>query len=177
MIRLILNLFLYAIAYFIFSCNPSEPSSADDKYNSPETDRKLDISTMPPGEVVHATSGKKWVVDVENKTIQLNPDFDSSVADPARMIAALNEEYPQIKLAAYKMKQDTLFTRITDAVYLTEQMGSTGAADYLADVIINLTSITGVRYVLISFREGSHASPGIWSREDFKDFRMLTSKN
>jgi hypothetical protein len=177
MIRSIFLISLYVITSFLLSCNPSEPSSPNDKDNLPETDKKVDISTMPPGEVVHATSGKKWVVDVENKTIQLNPDFDSSVADPARMIAAINEEYPQIKLAAYKLKQDTLFTRITDAIYLTEQMGSTGAADYLADVIINLTSITGVRYVLISFREGSHASPGIWSREDFKDFRMLTSKN
>ncbi len=177
MIRSIFLISLFVITSFLLSCNPSEPSSPNDKDNLPETDKKVDFSTMPPGEVIYATSGKKWVVDVENKTIQLNPDFDSSVANPARMIAALNEEYPQIKLVAYKMKQDTLFTHITDAGYLTEQMGSTGAADYLADVIINLTSITGVHYVLISFREGSHASPGIWSRDDFNDFRLVTLNN
>jgi hypothetical protein len=45
--------------------------------------------------------------------------------------------------------------------------GTHGASAYLAEVIYNLTEITGVDFVNFRFNEGEHAAPGTYSRTDF----------
>jgi hypothetical protein len=52
-------------------------------------------------------------------------------------------------------------------------MGTGGATFYLAETVINLTSVNNVRFVKIDFEEGSHASPDIWSKEDFSDYEEI----
>jgi hypothetical protein len=52
-------------------------------------------------------------------------------------------------------------------------MGTSGAAQYLAEVIINLTSVNKIKYVKIDFDEGSHATPGIWSAKDFNYYKEI----
>jgi hypothetical protein len=83
------------------------------------------------------------------------------------IIQILNETYPEIALRFTKSSNDTLFVKISNSKYLTQQMGSSGPEVYLADVTYNLTEIPGINYVAILFKEGDHASPGIYSRTDF----------
>jgi hypothetical protein len=83
------------------------------------------------------------------------------------IIQILNETYPEIPLRFTKSSNDTLFVKISNSNYLTQQMGSSGPEVYLADVTYNLTEIPGINYVAILFKEGDHASPGIYSRTDF----------
>jgi hypothetical protein len=49
-------------------------------------------------------------------------------------------------------------------------MGSTGAEVYVADVVLNLTAVPGIKYVDIQLKEGSHMQPGVWSLEDFTKY-------
>ena len=102
-----------------------------------------------------------------------NLKFKTEYLNVDTLIKGFNELYPNIKLDKVKMSGDTLFTKIIDSEYLAERMGTSGAALYLADVIINLTSVEGVKYVKIDFDEGSHASPGIWSAKDFSDYKEI----
>ncbi|RYF84325.1 MAG: hypothetical protein EON98_09525 [Chitinophagaceae bacterium] len=81
--------------------------------------------------------------------------------------------YPNIRLEKVKQSNDTLYTQIKNANYLTEQMGSAGSEQYIAQAVLNLTSAPGVKYVRIDFEVGSHAMPDVWSKENFKDFKEV----
>ena len=86
------------------------------------------------------------------------------------LIAGLNQYYENIFLEKIKISGDTIYTVIKNSKYLAEQMGSTGAEIYVADVVLNLTAVPGIKYVSINMQEGSHAQPGIWRMDDFKKY-------
>jgi hypothetical protein len=89
------------------------------------------------------------------------------------LIKGLNEYYENVYLEKEKLSGDTLYTIIRDSKYLSQQMGSTGAEMYLADVILNLTTVPGVKYVKIEMEAGDHMQPGTWSAEDFKNYQPI----
>jgi len=114
-----------------------------------------------------------WNTDLDNKVMSKNPDFKSSNLSIDSIIKGLNLKYREILLEKIKLSHDTLYTQIKNSEYLGEQIGSTGAAFYLAETIINLTSVKGVKYVNMDFAEGSHAAPGVFTRKDFEDFKLV----
>ncbi len=111
--------------------------------------------------VLNDSSGRLEMKKVENT----GPDTLSTAA----VISFLNTSNINVQLVLVKTSGDTLYLRIPDAMYLTQQMGSTGPTIYLAQVIYNLTEIPGINYVNLDFDEGDHASPGTFNRESFKD--------
>jgi hypothetical protein len=97
---------------------------------------------------------------------RLRPVVTDSLT-PANILQLLNETYPEIPLRVTKLSNDTIFVKINNSNYLTQQMGSSGPEVYLADVTYNLTEIPGINFVAIVFKAGDHASPDIYSRTDF----------
>mgnify|MGYP003592108052 CR=1 FL=1 len=95
----------------------------------------------------------------------MGPD---SLSIPATL-AYLNTAYPNIKLDLVKISNDTVYLKIDEANYLTQQMGSSGPTLYLSEVVYDLTEIPGIRNVSFAMEEGDHAGPGVYSRESFKD--------
>lgn len=88
---------------------------------------------------------------------------------PEAVVSYLNSMNNNVQLAILKISGDTVYLKIQEASYLTQQMGSTGSTMYLAQVIYNLTEIAGINYVMLDFEEGDHASPGTFTRDSFKD--------
>jgi len=84
-------------------------------------------------------------------------------------IKYLNNINPFVKLEYIKTSNDTIYIKIPDANYLTQQMGSTGPTMYFAGAVYNLTEIPGIKYVNFDFDEGDHAMPGVLHRESFND--------
>lgn len=80
-----------------------------------------------------------------------------------------NNAYPRIRLELVKTSNDTIYLKIDDATFLTQQMGSSGSILYLAAVVYNLTELTGIKYVTLNFEEGDHARPGTYNRESFSN--------
>lgn len=85
------------------------------------------------------------------------------------VMSFLNAKFPNVQLAFVKASNDTLFIKIPESTYLTQQMGSSGPSYFFAEVVYNLTEINGVRYVNFDFDEGDHASPGTMSRDSFHE--------
>lgn len=83
------------------------------------------------------------------------------------MLSRLNQIYPEIRLEMDRSSGDTVFLKIRNAKYFTQQMGSTGAEAYMAEVTYNMTEVPNIDYVHFSFKEGDHAAPGTYSRTDF----------
>ncbi len=88
---------------------------------------------------------------------------------PQAVVNFLNSSNPTITLTFLKTSGDTVFVKIPDATYLTQQMGSSGPLAYFASAVYNLTEIPGIRYANFDFEEGDHAQPGTFTRESFKE--------
>lgn len=112
-----------------------------------------------------------WTVDVAEKT--LKKPKSSLTPLLGVVIGSLNAQYPDIQLTNPVLNRDTLMLRIPKSDYFTNQIGSSGAAQYLAQAIINLTSVPGIKFVKIDFEMGSHASPGVWSRANFPGYIII----
>jgi hypothetical protein len=102
--------------------------------------------------------------------IKKNPDADMFNLEPVDMVDAINFKYPQIKLEWLKQEGKRAFVKIEDARYLTRESGTEGAMAYLAEVTFSLTEFKGIEEVDIAFQEGDHARPGLYTRENFKNF-------
>lgn len=87
----------------------------------------------------------------------------------AALIEVLNKRAENCKIKYLKQKNDTLHIRILNDEVLTEQLGTTGAYCYLGETVYTLTENDLVKQVKIDFTEGSHAAPGVYSRESFAD--------
>ena len=168
--------FVLILSFLFFACNDS---STELKSVDKDTTRQLINQDISPKVVIADTSKMAgtilyvWLVDFDNKTKKRNPKFKKEYLNVDTLIKGLNELYPNIKLDKVKISSDTLFTKILDSEYLGERMGTNGAALYLANLIINLTSVDKIKYVKIDFDEGSHATPGIWSAKDFNDYKEI----
>lgn len=156
---------------FLFSCsNNADNKTADDSTRIREL--TVDSTEM---DVVELSKEDYyiWKVDVDEKTIRKNPKLGDDQLGVDTLIIGLNEMYPKVKLEKVKQSNDTLYTQIKDADYLTEQMGSAGSEAYLAQAVLNLTAVPGVNFVRIDFELGSHAMPDVWSKKSFKDYKVV----
>ncbi len=88
---------------------------------------------------------------------------------PEGVVTFLNNNFPHVQLVIDKTSGDTLFLKIPQPTWLTQQMGSSGPSVYFAEVVYNLTEIPGIHYVNFDFEEGDHAQPGTFNRDSFKD--------
>lgn len=140
----------------VFSCN----NSAD---NEPEPEDSIEVEpqTLLWQASMNDSSGKMEMI--KDKPAGL----DSLSAEA--VIEYLNMTNPNIDLQFARISGDTVYVRIPNALYLTQQMGSTGPTYYFASAVFNLTEVPGIRYVNFDFEEGDHAAPGVMSRESFKN--------
>jgi hypothetical protein len=95
--------------------------------------------------------------------------LDSIPRNPDELINILNRRKSNCKIEFLKMTGDSISIRILDDEYLTEQMGSSGAMCYLAETVFTLTENDLIKFVRIEMDYGSHASPGLYTRDNFKD--------
>ena len=151
----------------------------DDKIADTDTSRIADTIFTPLAhpdssyEIVSADRYYIWEVNAVKKTLKKNPAIATVNANIDSVISGLNRQYEDILLQKVTVKADTLQLRIPESDFFTNQMGSSGPSQYLAQAVINLTSVPGIKYVQIDFREGSHAAPGTWSRKDFPGYIII----
>ncbi len=98
--------------------------------------------------------------------------LDSTSKSPDELINILNKRKPKSKIEFIKKVGDTITIKILDDEYLTEQMGTSGANCYLAETIFTLTENGLIKFVRIEMEYGSHASPGLYARDYFKDLKI-----
>ncbi|MEO5912109.1 MAG: hypothetical protein ABIP95_14555 [Pelobium sp.] len=158
-----LTLILIAAVSFI-ACNQDsktvneQDSVINSEMNSNE--KPVEIADVPWAAVTDTTTQKIAMVKSDLVT-----ENDLS---PENVIEALGRKYPEIKLVWLKQQHDTAFVSIPDANYLTRGSGSMGAQIFLSETTYSFTSIPGIKFVNYAFKEGDHASPGTFTRQDFE---------
>ena len=86
------------------------------------------------------------------------------------LLAALKQRHPQVNLVLDHFSGDTAYIRIPNAQHLTQNMGSAGATLFLIEATYGFTAIPHVEVVNFAFKEGDHAVPGAYTRQDFQEF-------
>lgn len=111
-----------------------------------------------------------WQADLDDSSgrlIMKRSEEGPQFLTVASVLQFLNDNNENVKLEFLRTSNDTVYLKIPQAAYLTQQMGSTGATMKLATIIYDLTEIPGIRYVNLDFEEGDHAQPGTFSRDYF----------
>ena len=94
---------------------------------------------------------------------------DSLGQSPNELVEILNKRNQQPKIEYIDIISDTIKIKIINDEFLIEKMGTTGAYCYLGETVFTLTENDLIRFVEIEMESGSHASLGIYNRNDFKD--------
>ncbi len=150
-------IFLIAVFFIGWSCG-------NNQVDEPGTDNDTTMSVQ---------SSYQWQAALNDSTgrLELKKILTQGVdnSSPQTIIDPVNQMYPEIKLDYIKTSNDTVYLKIDDARYLTQQMGSAGPPVYLASLIYNLTGLPYINFVHLAFEGGDHAQPGTFTRESFKN--------
>ncbi|MEO8820802.1 MAG: hypothetical protein ABI267_04985 [Ginsengibacter sp.] len=158
---------------FIFACNsnnneeiktPPEKEVIDTVSNNNSADSTRTIINRSMIWTVEQQSPKKDKLKAPDST-QIN-SFSAS-----QLIDLLNQNYPDIHLNLVKISHDTMYVNIPESQKLTNEIGDTGAENYLASTTFTLTELKNIKFVNINMQAGDHAEPGVYSRDDFKNLR------
>src|SRR5690606_3731250 len=125
-----LRLGLTVSALITLSCqNESRHNASEALQEDPASEIAADMGAPLPALPYIA------VFDDESEQLQAqkNPDFDRTSLTLDALTLALRTNYPEIGLEVDRISNDTLFVRIADASYLTQQMGSSGAQVYIME--------------------------------------------
>lgn len=114
-----------------------------------------------------------WSVDydsISNKGfLVIGTLLDSIGQSINELIRILNKRYNEPKIKFIDLTNDTIKIKIENDEFLTERMGSAGAECFLGETVFTLTETETIKYVNIEMDYGSHASPEVYSRINFKD--------
>lgn len=158
------NLILLGGILVVTSCNneASKEESAEDTLVVEET------VLLPEEKLI-------WVTDFDTTKgeffLRQQRKPDPATLNAQDLINDINAAWEDIQLQFIKISSDTIYVSIPNSEFLTQRMGSSGPASYLAATTFTLTELKGIKYVNYDFEEGEHLSPGTFSREDFKDFK------
>jgi hypothetical protein len=163
------RILLLAVITAVVSCNANKEEAI--KSSSIETIE--DSATVEPTlQYIPESKLYVWKANFDYTKVQ-NPALQRAILNTDSLIKGLNERYENVFLQKDRIGGDTLYTFIYDSQYLGNQMGSTGAEVYIADVVLNLAEIPGVKYVAIKMEEGSHAQSGVWTKQNFEQYKTV----
>jgi len=159
---------LASICFLAWSCHSNENKNVSHKEVS-------DSVAMPDDSSITVTNRNIiWTVDDENAGREKLKAPGITIPDSfsvAHVIQLLNQNFPDIQMELIKVSDDTAYVKIPDDKRLTQEIGNTGAENYLASATFTLTEIKNIKYVNIALEPGDHAEPGVYSRDDFKKLR------
>lgn len=94
--------------------------------------------------------------------------LDSISKSTNELIKILNKRPSRSKVEFVEIIGNTFVIRILNDMFLTEQIGSLGAYCYMAETVYTLTENDSIHFVEFEMNIGSHANPGVYSREDYE---------
>src|ERR1035437_1369930 len=88
-----------------------------------------------------------WNYDCMTDTIYRLRDAKRDKLSARNMVNIVNEKYNgKVSLDFIKVVNDTIFVKISDSEYLTQQMGTAGADEYMITTTFTLTELDGIDF-------------------------------
>lgn len=116
-------------------------------------------------------SGPIWIYDYSTDMPVKNRAAKASELTPDKMVEFINKNKggQEIHLDLVGVSNDTIYVRIAQSTYLTQQMGTTGAEEYMSTTTFTLTELKNIEFVNFDFVDGDHATSGTYSRQYYVD--------
>jgi len=172
------NLGIIILALLLVACNnqgPSKKKNQQDVGNKSITSDPLQLqdSTKSINESLPDIKQNLaiWVYDVMADTIVQRKTVKKDTLTYKKLINLINTDYNNlVHIDFLRISDDTIFVTIKNPDYLTHQMGSSGANEFMISTTFTLTELSGISWVSFDFKEGDHATPGTYSRKYFWDW-------
>jgi len=157
---------------FFFACNSN---NKEEIKNPPEKEVIDTVSNNNSFDSTRTIVNRSMIWTVQQESPEKDklkaPDSTLNTLSSSQLIDLLNQNYPDIHLDFVKTSHDTIYVKIPESTKLTNEMGDTGAENYLASATFTLTELKNVKFVNINMKAGDHAEPGVYSRNDFESLR------
>lgn len=154
-------LIIICMIFFMVGCRSSESD------NQTEEEKTALAPEAPEPFETDAIWDFQYDTLTEQSHLIKSSTYQTDSLDTEDIIAILNRTWPGIHLEYVRTSQDTMFVRIPESVMLTQQMGTTGAQQYLTAATYSLTELPDVAYIFFEFEEGDHAVPGVYHRHSW----------
>lgn len=158
---------------FFIACNSNEDKKAETTAQQEEADT---VTAMHPEDTSRTIVNRPLIWSVqpesgEKEKLKAPENSQLNTFTSSQLIKMINENFPDIHLDFVKTSHDTIYVKIPNSNRLTNELGNTGADNYLASTTFTLTELKNIKYVNIDMKPGNHAEPGVYSRDDFKELR------
>lgn len=151
----------------LFSCgNDENEKDKELKSNIPDSAKIFKSEKVTINDTISV-----WVYDCMIDTIKQIRNIKKDTVTSEKLIQIINAKYKdKVRLDFVKISHDTIFVKIKNSEYLTQQMGTSGADEYMISATFTLTELPKIHFVHFDFIGGDHASPGTYSRKYFLDW-------
>lgn len=170
-----LIVFYFLLSFTFISCQSDSTESENTEVITEDTVYDKVSDAVSDSAVVVKNAPDIWTADFEEATntfeIHKPTNTRLDTLSGVKLVTLINNNWDSIRLDYIKTSSDTIYVRIPESTRLTQELGSTGAANYMATTTYTLTELKGIKYVNYDFKMGDHASPGVYNRKDFKDFK------
>ncbi len=161
------------ILFAFVSCSSNSTGEQGDEVEVEDTVYETSNTPGPDSAIVIRNNPDIWSADFEATTntykIHKPANARLDTLSAQRLVSMVDAD--SIHVNYIKTSHDTMYVAIPNSHYLTQNIGSTGAENFMAATTFTLTETKGIKYVNYQFEEGDHASPGVYSRDDFKAFQ------
>jgi hypothetical protein len=160
------------MACLIFGCNSNDNKKEETVHENVTDTVTASASSDTAKTIVNHTM--IWSVQPEganNEKLEAPQNVKLDTLSSTKLVELINNNFPDIHLDLVKISHDTIYVKIPDSKKLANEIGDTGAENYLASATFTLTELKNIKFVNIAMQPGDHAEPGVYSRNDFKRLR------
>lgn len=152
-------------------CNNAQKKPTHDSNN--ENVILADTIKKPRNSMIYDSHAALWAYDFDESTNSFKPiklrEFNSDTLTPIAIEKIINRTWPKVQIQYIKTNNDTIVISIPKSEVLTQQMGTTGADQFMFSTTYSFTELTDVNYVKYEFDIGDHANPGVYNRESWNE--------
>jgi hypothetical protein len=154
------------------SCNSNNNSSSNIDVRTNDTVYDSPLSSNSDSILHVKNKSLLWQVSDSNG-LKLQTPLSAGIdtIPVKKIIDLINDNYDSIHVDYIRTSNDTAYVHIPHSEMLTDRIGNTGAEIFMASSTYSITAAKGVKYVNFNFKEGDHASPGVYSRDEFKNLK------
>lgn len=160
------------VVCLIFGCNSGDNKKEETIHETVTDTVTASASSDTAKTIVNHTM--IWSVQPQganNEKLQAPQNVKLDTLSSTKLVQLINNNFPDIHLDLVKISHDTIYVKIPDSKKLANEIGDTGAENYLASATFTLTELKNIKFVNIAMQPGDHAEPGVYSRDDFKRLR------
>ncbi|TSE03747.1 GerMN domain-containing protein [Aquimarina algiphila] len=154
----------------LFSCKERKTNNvipSKELISAENQEKKLDKK-----ECIEAQKSFLWKakIDDNGNDYLIKGDKIFEIKNDLKLISSyLNKLNPPLEVNVIDVKDSILKINFKNEEILTQQLGTTGASQFAASLVYYFTENERVNKIKIDLNEGDHFSPGVYSRNDFKN--------